>query len=167
MMMRLVRSFRAIARAGLVALPMIAAFSLPAAAQEPPPPGIAGPGMGGPGPQDMMHGRPGDGHGPEGMHGGGPLAELARAEADHVASQAVADLAKAPVADVQRMIRAWGVQTVLRYYDVPPKAFHDAVVPGLVALVRAAEQQERISATDADRIVDHVQQDRPHGPPAQ
>jgi hypothetical protein len=68
------------------------------------------------------------------------------------------------------MIHAWGVPTTLRYYDIPPKALHDAMAPGLVALVRAAEQAKQISAADADRIVDHLQHDRsqehgPHAPP--
>ena len=79
---------------------MTVSAGLSAAAQEPPPPGVPGPG-----PQEMMHGRPGDGHGPEGMHGGGPLSELAHAEADQVASQAVAGLARAQLADVQRTVR--------------------------------------------------------------
>ena len=139
---------------------MTVSAGLSAAAQEPPPPGVPGPG-----PQEMMHGRPGDGHGPEGMHGGGPLSELAHAEADQVASQAVAGLARAQLADVQRTVRTFGVPTALRYYDVAPNAFHDAVVPGLVALVRSAEQQQQVSSADADRIVDRLEHDGPHAPP--
>ncbi len=160
MMTRLVEKLLAAACAGLIALPMIAADSVLAAAQEPPAPPPDGPG-----PQAMMHSHPGDGHGPDGMHGGGPLDELARAEADQVAVQAVVSLAKAPVVDVERMVRAWGVPTALRYYDVPPKAFHDAVTPGLVSLVRAAEQQHQVSTADADRIVDRLQHEGPHAPP--
>ncbi len=151
--------FHAIARAAL-ALPVIALCSLSAAAQPPP-------GMDGPGPRGMApHGPPGE-HGPEGMHGGGPLSELARAEADQVAAQAVATLAKAPVPDVQRTIRAWGVPTALRYYDVEPRAFHDAVLPGLIGLVRAAEQAKQVAGTDADRIVDRLQHEGPPPPPPQ
>jgi Spy/CpxP family protein refolding chaperone len=74
MMSPLLRSLTATARAALVALPMIAAGTLPAFAQQPPPPpppggpDMAGPGMDGPGgrgPRDWMHG-PGEGHGPDG-----------------------------------------------------------------------------------------------------
>ncbi len=91
--------------------------------------------------------------------GGPPMAGLA--------PQDVANLAHAPAADVQRMIRAWGVPTVLRYYDVPPRTFHDAIVPGLVTLVRAAQAEKQISGADADRIVDRLQHDVPQPPPPQ
>ena len=152
---------RATAYAGLVSLPLVALGCLSAAAQGAPPPGMepAGP------PDMAMRGAPDDRHGPDGMHGGGPLGELARAEADQVAVQAVAGLAKAPLTDVQRMVRAWGVPTALRYYDVPPKAFRDATLPGLVAVVRAAAQEQRISGADADRIVDRLQHEGPPPPP--
>ncbi len=167
----IVRSGHAAVYAGLAALLVIAHSTLPAAAQEPPGPGEPGPGgppMAGPAPQDMaLPGHPMEGHGPDGMHGGGPLAELARAEADQLASQTVANLAHAPAADVQRMIRAWGVPTVLRYYDVPPRTFHDAIVPGLVTLVRSAQAEKQISGADADRIVDRLQHDVPQPPPPQ
>ena len=138
-----------VCRAALAVVPLVAAPCLPALAQEPPLPAF-GPGM--PIPPDV------------GMHGG-PLAELARAEADQIAAQAVANLAHAPAADVQRTIRAFGVFTALRYYDVQPTAFHDAVTPAMVSLVRAAAQANQIASTDADRIVDHLQHDGSHFPP--
>ena len=148
-----------LARTGLHALTLLVLGCLPAVAQGMPSPD--GPPGGPPGspPGPMMHGHPG-GPGPDGMHGG-PLAELAMAEADQVASQAIASLAKAPAADVQRMVRAWGVPTVLRYYDIAPPAFHDAIRPGLVAVVRSAVQQQQISASDADRIVGRLEHEGP------
>ena len=157
--------FRTVARAGLAVLPMVAAAGWTAAAQEPQPPGMGGPGMVGAGPQEIMHDHPDNGHRLEGMYGGGPLSELARAEADQVAAQAIANLAKVPAVDVERMIRAWEVPVVLRYYDVAPRAFRNAVMPGLMALVRAAEQEKQISTADADRIVNNMQHDGPHMPP--
>ena len=151
------------ARAWLAVLPLAVLAGAPAAAQNPPPAGSEHSG-----PPAMPMGGPahegGDGHGPDGMHGGGPLAELAKAEADRVACQAIASLAKAPQIDVERMVRAWGVPTVLRYYDVQLKAFRDAALPGLVAVVRAAAQEQHIAATDADRIVDRMQHEGPPPP---
>lgn len=145
---------------GAGTLPLLILAHLSAAAQGLPPPGD-----GHPGPPDMaMHGHPGDGRPPDGMHGPGPLGELAEAEADQVASQAIATLAKAPPTDVQRMVRAWGVPTVLRYYDLPQQTFRDAVVPGLVAVVKSAVQQQQITAADADRIVDHLEHGGPPSP---
>lgn len=174
-MTRTARICHAMARAGAGALPLLVAVHLSAAAQGLPPPGdgpAGSPDMAmhgrpgdGPPPAMAMRGHPGDGPRPDGMHGPGPLGELAQAEADQVASQAIATLAKAPLLDVQRMVRAWGVPTVLRYYDVPPHAFHDAAAPGLVAVVRAAAQQQQISATDADRIVSRLQHEGPPPPP--
>ena len=152
-----------IARAALAVLSLIAASGLPAVAQEPSATGDSARGM--PGPQDAgMHGHPPGEHDPDGMRGG-PLAELARAEADQIAAQAVANLAHAPAADVQRTIRAFGVPTALRYYDVQPAAFHDAVTPAMIGLVRAAAQANQIPGADADRIVDHMRHDGPHGLP--
>lgn len=159
-MTRIARICHAMARAGTGALPLLVVAHLSAAAQGLPPPGD-----GHPGPPDMaMHGHPGDGPRPDGMHGPGPLGELAQAEADQVASQVIATLAKAPPAEVQKMVRAWGVPTVLRYYDVPPHVFRDAATPGLVAVVRAAAQQQQISASDADRIVDRLEHEGPPPP---
>lgn len=91
----------------------------------------------------------------------GPLAALANAEADQVAADAIATLANAPADDVRRIVRALGVPAALRWYDVPPKAFHDALTPRLVAVVRAAAHDGRISGADADRIADQLQ----HAPP--
>ena len=111
-------------------------------------PGMAGPGMGGPG--------------PDGMRGGGPLSDLAKAEADQAAGQAIADLSHAPLADAQRVVRTWGVPTALRYFDVTPMAFHDTVTPRLVGLVKSAVRDQLVSQAEADAIVERLQH---HGPP--
>lgn len=92
---------------------------------------------------------------------GGPLAELGMAEADQVASQTIADMAKAPLADVQRVVRTWGVPTALRYFAIAPDAFHDASTPRMVALVHKEAQDGQIDPAQADMIVEHIQ----HGPP--
>ncbi len=153
----------------LLCLPLLLLACHAAAAQTPQPPGLDHP----PRPDMAMGGPPDGGHGPghglgPGMGrlpGGGPLGELAMAEADEVASQAIAGLANAKLVDVQRTVRSWGVPTALRYYDLSPKAFHTAVLPGLVDVVQAAAKDRRISDTQAQRIVERLQQEPPPMPP--
>ncbi len=107
------------------------------------------------GPPEQM--RPGPGR-PDG--GGDLLFGLARAEADQAASETIAALAKAPVGDVARVVRTWGVPTALRYFDVEREAFRDAVLPRLKAVVQDAQQAHRVSALEAAR----VSGDLDHGP---
>ena len=159
-----------IAAPGGAALWVILMLSwLPAAAQDAPSPrqgppdmsvphppgGMSGPGMKGPGM---------DGPGPDGMRGGGPLSDLAKAEADQAASQAIADLSHEPLADTQRVVRTWGVPTALRYFAVAPTAFHETVTPRLVGLVKSAVHDQLVSQAEADTIMERLQHQGPPPP---
>ena len=129
--------------AALLVLPM---GSLSVLAQDGRGAGLDHPEAAPPGPMKPGSGRP---DGPPG--GGGPLSGLAQAEADQAASVTIAALAKVPLSDVARVVRAWNVPTALRYFDVEPKAFHDAVVLRLKAIVQAAVQAQYVSAADGNR----------------
>ena len=106
--------------------------------------------------------KPGPGR-PDGPPGGGPLSGLAQAEADQAASETIASLAKVPLPDVARIVRSWNVPTALRYFDVEPRAFHDAVVPRLKAIVQAAVKAQYISTADGNRASSDL--DRAPPPP--
>jgi hypothetical protein len=120
----------------------------------------------GPGPR---FGQFGEGHGPDGGHGwhhhGGPLGELAKAEADQAASQTIAALSHAQLADVQRIVRTWGPHTALRYFDVDDRAFHEAFKKQLSDSVNAAAKAGLIADSEARHIVEHMQHEPPPPPP--
>jgi hypothetical protein len=147
-------------------------------APRPHPPGPENPGPDARGPDNGLDGHgphnPGS-HGPDGgalLPGPGPLAGLARAEADTAAATAIAGLAHVPQEDAQRILRAFGVPTALRYYDIDPPAFRAAVTPLLLALVDGALHDHAITDRDAARLSAQLRQgpgerpgERPHEAP--